>query len=86
MPALLVVLSAGSIGSALLLLPTPRVCSWLFRSGHWGFLVYVLFVNNIMYLKGFPGSSMVKNPTVDAGEVLEEPLDKGMATHSNILA
>ena len=29
---------------------------------------------------------MVKNPTVNAGEVLEEPREKGMATHSNILA
>ena len=35
-----------------------------------------------MYLKG----SVVKNPTVNAGEVLEEPREKGMATHSNILA
>ena len=29
---------------------------------------------------------MVKNSTVNAGEVLEEPREKGMATHSNILA
>ena len=48
--------------------------------------------------KGFPGGSVVKNPPAKAGdkgsipcthtykEMQEESLEKGMATHSSILA
>ena len=40
---------------------------------------------------GFPGGSVVKNLPVSAGDVglipgSEDPLEKGMATHSSILA
>ena len=40
---------------------------------------------------GFPGASVVKNPPTRAGDVgsipgWEDPLEKGMATHSSILA
>ena len=40
---------------------------------------------------GFPGGSAVKNPPMNAGDPdlipgWEEPLEKEMATHSNILA
>ena len=40
---------------------------------------------------GFPGGSVVKNPPADAGDMdlipgLEDSLEKGMATHSSILA
>ena len=35
---------------------------------------------------GFPGSSVVKNPSPNAGDVgWEDPLKKEMATHSSIL-
>ena len=38
---------------------------------------------------GFPGSSVVKNPTANAGDVslipgVEDPLEKEMITHSSI--
>ena len=41
--------------------------------------------------KGFPGGSVVKNLTVNEGDVglipgLEDPLEKELATHSSILA
>ena len=44
--------------------------------------------------RGFPGGSVVKNPPVNAGDQetkirplgWEDPLDKGMTTHSSILA
>ena len=47
-----------------------------------------------MVFKGFPGSSVVKNPPANAGDFrdagsvsgLEGPLEKEMATHSSILA
>ena len=40
---------------------------------------------------GFPGALVVKNPPADAGDLgsslcWEHPLEKGMATHSSILA
>ena len=43
---------------------------------------------------GFPGGSVVKNPLANAGAAgdlvrslgWEEPLEKGMATHSSVLA
>ena len=40
---------------------------------------------------GFPGGSAVKNPPMNAGDLdlipgWEDPLEKEMATHSNILA
>ena len=40
---------------------------------------------------GFPGGSVVKNPLANTGDVgsalgWEEPLEKEMAIHSNILA
>ena len=38
---------------------------------------------------GFPGGSAVKNLPADAGDVglgREDPLEKGLATHSSILA
>ena len=43
---------------------------------------------------GFPGGSVIKNPPVSAGDVKtevqslggEDPLEKGMATHSSFLA
>ena len=35
---------------------------------------------------GFPGGSVVKNPPASAGNTgQEDPLEKGMATHSSIL-
>ena len=52
----------------------------------------------LMRNKGFPGGSVVKNLSANAGdkgsipcthtykEMREEPLEKGMATHSSILA
>ena len=37
-------------------------------------------------MRGFPGA-VVKNPPANAGDVgWEDPLEKEMATHSNILA
>ena len=44
--------------------------------------------------RGFPGGTGVKNPPANAGDIrdgdsipgLEDPLQEGMATHSNILA
>ena len=40
--------------------------------------------------KGFPGASAVKNLPVNAGDRFDpwvkDPLEKGMATHSSILA
>ena len=44
--------------------------------------------------RGFPGGTAVKNPPANAGDIrdgdsipgLEDPLQEGMATHSNILA
>ena len=44
-----------------------------------------------MHIKGFPGGSVVKNPPANAGYEgsipgREGPLEKGMATHSSILA
>ena len=47
---------------------------------------------SMMYIcKGFPGGARVKNPPANAGDVssipgLEDPLEKGLVTHSNILA
>jgi len=43
------------------------------------------------YNRGFPGGSALKNPLVNAGDVVlslgrEDPLEKEMATHSSILA
>ena len=36
---------------------------------------------------GFPGDSEIKNPLAIAGDMgWEDPLEKEMATHSNILA
>ena len=40
---------------------------------------------------GFPGSSVAKNPPANVGDVgsilsWESPLEKGMVTHSSILA
>ena len=36
---------------------------------------------------GFPGGSVIKNPSANAGDVGgEDPLEKEMATHSNIFA
>ena len=45
----------------------------------------------IYIYKSFPGNSVVKNPPANAGDMssipgLERSLEKGMATHSNILA
>ena len=42
-------------------------------------------------MRGFPGGSLVKNLPANAGDVglilgLEDSLEKGMATHSSILA
>ena len=38
-------------------------------------------------MRGFPGGAVVKNPPANAGDVgWEDPLEKEMATHSNILA
>ena len=45
-------------------------------------------------VRGFPSGSVVKNPPTNAGDIRERvqslgqehPLEKGMATHSNILA
>ena len=42
-------------------------------------------------LRGFPGGSVVMNPPVNAGMWVgslghEDPLENGMATHSNVLA
>ena len=41
--------------------------------------------------RGFSGGSVVKNPPVNEGDMVqslgqEDPLEKGMATHSSILA
>ena len=44
--------------------------------------------------RGFPGGSIVMNPPANAGDIRdvglisgwEDPLEKGMATHSSILA
>ena len=44
-----------------------------YKSPIWGF---------IPCIKGFSGGSEVKNPPANAGD----PLEKEMATHSNILA
>ena len=36
---------------------------------------------------GFPGGSVIKNPPANAGDVGgEDPLEKEMATHSNVFA
>ena len=36
---------------------------------------------------GFPGGSVIKNPPAKAGDVGgEDPLEKEMATHSNVFA
>ena len=49
----------------------------------------------IFFFMGFPGGSVVKNPLANAGDTgetqvwslgQEDPLEKEMATHSNILA
>ena len=42
-------------------------------------------------MRGFPGGSLVKNLPANAGDVglilgLEDSLEKGLATHSSILA
>ena len=52
LPTPLVVLSAGGMRSTLLLLLTPYFCSWLFRSGSWGFffLVFLCLVHNLPHL------------------------------------
>ena len=44
-----------------------------------------------MYIWGFPGGFMVKNPPANAGDVgsslgWEDPLEREMVTHSSILA
>ena len=44
-----------------------------------------------MYLRGFPGVSVVKNQPANAGDTgsipgLKDPLEKDMVTHSSILA
>ena len=44
-----------------------------------------------MSLRGFPGGSVVKNPSTNAGDVIqslgsEDPLEKEMTTYSSILA
>ena len=41
--------------------------------------------------RGIPGGSVVKNPPANAGDLglipgSEDPMEKGMATHSSILA
>ena len=60
------------------------------------FLCYVIEGrhNDPIYMKGFPGGSAIKNPPVtqELQETWvqplgwEDPLEKGMATHSRILA
>ena len=54
------------------------------------FLLFFVLVCLVMCF-GFPGGSVVKNPPVDTGDMdlipgLEDSLEKGMATHSGILA
>ena len=45
------------------------------------------FYVNCTSTRGFPGGAVVKNPPANAGDVdWEDPLEKEMATHSNILA
>ena len=48
LPTPLVVLSAGGMRSTLLLLLTPYFCSWLFRSGSWGFFFWSFCVLSII--------------------------------------
>ena len=45
----------------------------------------------LLVIKGFPGGSVVKNLPASVGDTVlslgqEDPLENGMATHSNILA
>ena len=45
----------------------------------------------MMFVQGFPGCPVVKNPSTNAGDVGSipesgDPLEKGMATHFSILA
>ena len=54
------------------------------------FLLFFVLVYLVMCF-GFPGGSVVKNPPADTGDMdlipgLEDSLEKGMATHSGILA
>ena len=54
------------------------------------FLLFFVLVCLVMCF-GFPGGSVVKNPPADTGDMdlipgLEDSLEKGMATHSGILA
>ena len=44
LPTPLVVLSAGGVGSTLLLLPTSWFCSYFFISGIWVFLVFLYLI------------------------------------------
>ena len=54
-------------------------------------LLFFLGGGHIFFTKGFPGGSAVKNlPAIQETQVQsldwEDPLEKGMATHSSILA
>ena len=55
-------------------------------------LLLSLLLNAIITTKrGFSGGSVVKNPPVNEGDMVqslgqEDPLERGMATHSSILA
>ena len=51
------------------------------------------FYNTVWYQQGFPSSTVVKNPSADAGDVKSHryrvrkiPLEEEMATHFSIIA
>ena len=66
----------------------PGLLSW------WDFALFLWTANNILMnllILGFPGGSMAKNlPAMQKTWVQslgwEDPLEKGMATHSSIMA
>ena len=44
-------------------------------------------LTNLIYGEDFPGGSNIRESTCSAGDLSQEyPLEKGMATHSSILA
>ena len=46
-----------------------------------------IFLCKLYFNEGLQGGTVVKNPPANAGDVgWEDPLEKEMATHSNILA
>ena len=65
---------------------SPGPHGWTFKS-----FCYLLFAKNHVIKRGFPGGSDDKESAYNAGDLglipgQKDPLEKGMATHSSILA